>query len=697
MLREGTVLDEKYEILRQIGEGGMSIVYLARNNRMNMQLAVKEIKNDGSKSTEILLKGLEREANILKDVDHPVIPRIIDIVKHAGTICVVMDFIEGENLADKLKEVGKFSQEQVIEWGLELASALEYLHSMNPPIIYRDMKPSNVMLKPDGGVKLIDFGTAKTYDIENNADTTALGTRGYAAPEQFGDAQGRGIYKTDARTDIYNLGATMYHMVTGKNPQEPPYKILPIREINPMLSSGLEAIIQKCTQPNPEDRYQSCKELIYALEHYTELDDSYIKSNKKKVSLFATTAALTLLFAGIAIGGRVGMRKIQMENYAAYIEAGNDYKADGNYNKAAGEYRKAFELDGSDSDAYIKYIDLYIDASNDTSEKDEGALQLKDGLDVVVNRVKNGYSNVDKNNEVLYRLGLAYFTEENDYASAAKYFRMVDEDDEDYGELAGYYGSISQILSNTNVNVSELLENVNGFAQYNMNRLNNTNRQKFINYQTVGTIYTTYLLREDGVPEQAEKIMSQAIEDLSEYQGEDSSKFDYAFSDELSEIYYRLAKNTESPDYYRIAINYCKEVVNLITGEVDVSKSSTNENVIAYINSYVNKSCRIAEIYSILGEEDNAIKTYVDTEEKLGKTNPNAAKVYVEHLNSLYASYEAEQQDPEKWSVSKRKNIVDVFNEGSNVPGISNNPNWLKRTSTMEMLRSMGSEVKSED
>ena len=118
MLKEGTVLDGKYEILRRIGEGGMSIVYLARNNRMNMQLAVKEIKNDGSKSMEILLKGLEREANILKNVDHPVIPRIIDIVKHGGTICVVMDFIEGENLADKLKEVGSFSQEQVIEWGL---------------------------------------------------------------------------------------------------------------------------------------------------------------------------------------------------------------------------------------------------------------------------------------------------------------------------------------------------------------------------------------------------------------------------------------------------------------------------------------------------------------------------------------------------------------------------------------------------
>ena len=222
MLREGTVLDEKYEILRRIGEGGMSIVYLGRNNRLNMQLAVKEIKNDGSKSTSILLKGLEREANILKDVDHPVIPRIIDIVKYGGTVCVIMDFIEGVNLADKLKSEGALAQEDVIEWSLELASALDYLHSMKPPIIYRDMKPSNVMLRPEGGVKLIDFGTAKTYEIENNADTTALGTRGYAAPEQFGDAQGRGIYKTDARTDIYNLGATLYHIVTGKNPQEPP-------------------------------------------------------------------------------------------------------------------------------------------------------------------------------------------------------------------------------------------------------------------------------------------------------------------------------------------------------------------------------------------------------------------------------------------------------------------------------------------
>ena len=262
MTKEGTVLDGKYEILAEVGRGGMSIVYLARDKRLNKQWAVKEIKNDGKKSAKTLLKGLEREANILKNVDHPVLPRIVDIINQDGTIYVVMDYIEGDTIQDRLKKEGAQPQELVVEWGLQLASALNYLHNMNPPVIYRDMKPSNVMIKPEGGVKLIDFGTAKEYEIENNADTTALGTRGYAAPEQFGDSKGRGIYNTDARTDIYNLGATLYHIVTGKNPCEPPYEIKPIREWNPMLSSGLEKIILKCTQKNADRRYQTIGDLL---------------------------------------------------------------------------------------------------------------------------------------------------------------------------------------------------------------------------------------------------------------------------------------------------------------------------------------------------------------------------------------------------------------------------------------------------
>lgn len=683
MLREGTVLDEKYEILRRIGEGGMSIVYLARNNRMNMQLAVKEIKNDGSKSTEVLLKGLEREANILKDVDHPVIPRIIDIVKHSGTICVVMDFIEGENLADKLKEVERFSQDKVIEWGLELASALEYLHSMNPPIIYRDMKPSNVMLKPDGGVKLIDFGTAKTYDIENNADTTALGTRGYAAPEQFGDAQGRGIYKTDARTDIYNLGATLYHMVTGKNPQEPPYEMVPIREVDPMLSTGLEQIILKCTKPNPNERYQSCSELIYALEHYTELDDNYKQEHKKKVTMFGTTIALAIVFAIVAIVGKSGMNKINAENYSAYIESGNEMKTLSNYSGAANKYKEAFELNGEDAEAYTKYIDTYIDAKNDIDNPDE--LVLEDGLSVVANRIKNGYGKVDKNNEVLYKMGLTYFNEVGDYAVAAKYFGMVESKDEDYGELADYYGSIALILSSTNVNVNELIDKVNGFASYNSTALTNDNRQKFENYRTVGKIYVTYL-NSEGVAAQAETTMNQALKDLEGYTGDDTAEFFYSYNNDLAEIYYALASTDGSETNYKLALNYYQEVIDQIQGKVTVSETNASDSVQSYIQAYINNMCRMADIYGKLGDSDSALETYEKAESELGEGNTNAVKVYSEHLNYLYTTYESAQQDPGKWTAAQKEKILKVYNEGNKLDGIGSNPNWIKRSSVMEGL-----------
>lgn len=697
MLKEGTVLDGKYEILRRIGEGGMSTVYLARNNRMNMQLAVKEIKNDGSKSTEILLKGLEREANILKDVDHPVIPRIIDIVKHGATICVVMDFVEGENLADKLKEVGCFSQEQVIEWGLELASALKYLHSMDPPIIYRDMKPSNVMLKPDGGVKLIDFGTAKTYDIENNADTTALGTRGYAAPEQFGDAQGRGIYKTDARTDIYNLGATLYHIVTGKNPQEPPYEMVPIRQVNPLLSTGLEQIILKCTKANPNERYQSCSELIYALEHYTELDDSYVAAHKRKLTLFATSVGLTVLFAILALVGNAGRNKLNAENYAAYIEQGNDFKTEGLYSQAASKYRQAFELNGEDAEAYTKYIDTYIDENNDLNSIDD--LALEDGLNVVANRIKNGYSKVNENSEVLYKMGLTYFNEVGDYGAAAKYFGMVDSSDENYGDLADYYGSIALILSSTNVNVNELIDKVNGFASYNSTSLTNDNRQKFENYQMVGKIYVTYL-NVPGVPEQAETVMSNAVKDLEGYTGEDAADFFYSYNSNLAEIYYALAEGAEEgggESNYKLALNYYQEVVDQIQGKADVSDANASGSAKTFIQSYINNMCRMADIYGKLGNHDKAVETYQAAEDALGEGNSNAVKVYSEHLNYLYTYFESNQQDPGKWSNVQKSEILAVYEAGNKLEGISSNPNWIKRSSTMDGLSDGSIEKKEQE
>lgn len=224
MLRIGDLLDGKYKILNEVGRGGMSIVYLAVNERANKTWAVKEVRKDGLSDSRAVRRGLIAETDLMKKLRHPSLPGIVDVIDSEDSFVIVMDYIEGRSLLEVLKTEGAQPEERVITWAFQLCDVLEYLHSQDPPVIYRDMKPANIMLKPDGTVTLVDFGTAREFKDQAGAeDTVCLGTRGYAAPEQYGS---RG--QTDARTDIYCLGATLYHLLTGHNPAEPPYGIRPL-------------------------------------------------------------------------------------------------------------------------------------------------------------------------------------------------------------------------------------------------------------------------------------------------------------------------------------------------------------------------------------------------------------------------------------------------------------------------------------
>lgn len=315
MLEIGSVVDGKYKILNVVGRGGMSVVYLAMNEKANKQWAIKEVRKDGVANFEVIKQGLIVETDMLKKFNHPLLPSIVDVIDSDGKFLIVMDYIEGKPLSDSLQENSALPQEDVIKWAIQLCDVLGYLHSQDPPIIYRDMKPANVMLKPDGNITLIDFGTAREYKRENSEDTTCLGTRGYAAPEQFG---GQG--QTDPRTDIYCLGATLYHLVTGHNPSEPPYEMYPIRYWDESLSQGLENIIIKCTQNNPEDRYENCDELLYALEHYEELDDMFIKKQKRKLRFFLTTTVLMIASFVAAFGAYEKQQQIIAADYETQME-----------------------------------------------------------------------------------------------------------------------------------------------------------------------------------------------------------------------------------------------------------------------------------------------------------------------------------------------------------------------------------------
>lgn len=181
MLEIGSLVDGKYKILNKIGQGGMSVVYLAMNEKANKQWAIKEVRKDGKKDFDVIRQGLVVETDMLKRLKHPHLPSIVDVIDGDGTFLIVMDYIEGNPLNVLVNEQGAQSQEDVIDWAKQLCDVLGYLHSRTPAIIYRDMKPSNVMLKPDGNVMLIDFGTAREYKNKNMVeDTTCLGTQGYA-------------------------------------------------------------------------------------------------------------------------------------------------------------------------------------------------------------------------------------------------------------------------------------------------------------------------------------------------------------------------------------------------------------------------------------------------------------------------------------------------------------------------------------
>lgn len=364
MLEIGSLVDGKYKILRVVGKGGMSVVYQAVNEKANKIWAIKEVRKDGVQNFEVVKQNLIVETELLKRFNHPNLPSIIDVIDGEGSFLIVMDYIEGNSLNKAIETSGAQSQEDVIEWSKQLCDVLGYLHSRKPPIIYRDMKPANVMLKPDGNVSLIDFGTAREFKSSSVEDTTCLGTQGYAAPEQYG-----GHGQTDARTDIYCLGATMYHLVTGHNPSTPPYEMYPIRQWNPVLSSGLEEIIIKCTQRNPNDRYQSCAELLYALDHYQDLDIENKKVQNLKWKTFMVSLILALVMAVGAVGFKIAANAETASTYDSLIKQAENSVGVDDYEAGLKYYEEAIELEPDNLIAYTGMLNMYM--SDEVIETEE--------------------------------------------------------------------------------------------------------------------------------------------------------------------------------------------------------------------------------------------------------------------------------------------------------------------------------------
>lgn len=254
-LQPGTLLNQRFNILEIVGQGGMGTVYRAEHNHLHVVYAVKEIRGTGIEGTEKQqdLAACEHEAQFLVKLDHPHLPKVTDAFIQNDNFYLVMQFIEGVTLDTRLTAANGAPLDvlQSVEWGLQIADVLAYLHTQEPPIIFRDLKPSNVMIQPDGAIKLIDFGIARNFQPGASKDTSLLGSVGYSPPEQFGRGQ------TDQRSDVYAFGATLHHLVTGRDPALQPFKFAPANTLNRLVPESLSHLLERCLEIEPNHRPQS--------------------------------------------------------------------------------------------------------------------------------------------------------------------------------------------------------------------------------------------------------------------------------------------------------------------------------------------------------------------------------------------------------------------------------------------------------
>ncbi|MBE0409366.1 MAG: serine/threonine protein kinase, partial [Anaerolineales bacterium] len=260
-LKSGEVLNNRYKIVEVLGQGGMGAIYRAIDENLGIEVAVKE----NLFTTEEFARQFHREAIILASLRHPNLPRVTDHFVIAGQgQYLIMDYIEGENLSERIDRSGPLKEAEVVVLGVALCEALIYLHTRQPQVVHRDIKPGNVKITPSGSICLVDFGLAKVVEGKQITTTGARAmTPGYSPPEQYGTA------RTDHRTDIYSLGATLYVALTGVIPEDALERVMgqsklsSIRKFNNQVPRRMVSVIEKAMALNPDDRYQ-------AVEHFKE-------------------------------------------------------------------------------------------------------------------------------------------------------------------------------------------------------------------------------------------------------------------------------------------------------------------------------------------------------------------------------------------------------------------------------------------
>lgn len=435
------ILNNRYEVIKVIHSSGMANVYMVEDSNLNKQWCLKEIIKSEAGKDEVEYRSLIREANIMKRLNHSSIPRIVTIEEEGDSIFIIMDYVDGLSVKEWLLKKGSVDQKVAVSWIKQVCGVMIYLHNRKNPIFYRDMKPDNIMIQSDGNIKVVDFGISEIISENNKIIKEALGTRGFAAPEQ----KKRGE-PYDLRSDIFGIGRTLYYMLTGLNPSVIGENLASVREVNPSISVGLENIVNKCMEEDVSQRYQSVEEVLYDLQNYDKLDESYKKKLRMKVNLVwgifvVSIASILLSFIPFGID-----RSIKSSEYNTLLEVA---KKSGSEK----DYLVVLKANPKDIRGYMGYIDVI---------KQDGVFSIREEESILnsLNPELTTLRSSDDYGDLAYEMGRLYWfyyddTLDNNMILSSKWFEDALDYNSDKSDEARVFYNLGNFKKNLSMAIVE--------------------------------------------------------------------------------------------------------------------------------------------------------------------------------------------------------------------------------------------------
>lgn len=638
-----------YEVIAQIGMGNSGIVYKARHRNLDKFVVLKKIK-----ANAINIADNRAEADVLKNLKHAYLPQVMDFVEDNGDIYTVMEFISGNSFKQYLDAGTAFPEKSEIIWMKQVAATLCYLHNQKPPIIHSDLKPGNIMLTNSGNVCLIDFNIS--FSLGGNGFVNGY-TKNYASPEQirawkYNQTQPNPSLrkKIDKRSDIYSMGATFYHIVTGSKPMpDDNGYVQDIREKKPEMNQLFGAVIMKCLEPDLKKRYQRAEDVLYDLQTMAQRSKEYRSLLRKQKIISGVLAGGMILFAGLALAGYFRIDSEKMARYEDNVAQEEKCIKNGDYDQLDEYYQQAVKLYPGKMDAYLQKA-LALNRQK----------EYEDCINFINTNILNSKSVMNDGSEdsVYYLLGDCY-SQLEDYEQAAEYYNSAIEANPENGN---YYrdGAIMEAYCGNTDKAQELMETAKekGLDTTEANYVDGEIKYSKGDYEDARSIFQkciedsddayiqmrSYIMEAKCIDKQDDSVdgKKRKMKLLKKAKKELPKENNIGILEELAQTYSDLGNDTGDIDYYQKALSVFEQIQSQGMGNY-----STGYNISVLYQNMGDYDSAERELMQLLDNYGEDYKTYKSLaflegyrQEQLTKEQRDYSKFkeYYEKAYDLYQS-----------------------------------------------------------